>query len=133
MKFLINNKWNGRQYGLDKFMNLHRTAYIQLDEAAIHVNFQLPNEYSRVGYLIDNITNTDPDLRAAIAAIWANTNNMRNDFEAAVTFLLPVCPYAKHSRNRNNNNGTAVISDATLIGKSSSKTGVDLRWHTPEE
>ena len=133
MKFLINNKWNGRQYGLDKFTNLHQTAYIQLNEAAIHVNFQLPNEHSRVDYLIDNITNTDPDLRAAIAAIRANTNNMGNDFEATVTFLLPVCPYTKHSRNRNNNNGTAVISDATLIGKSSSKTGVDLRWHTPEE
>ena len=45
-KFLVNNKWNGRQFGLDKFCNLHRIAYIQLQEAANHVNFQLPNEHN---------------------------------------------------------------------------------------
>lgn len=131
MKFLINNKWNGRQFGLDKFTNLHRTAFVQLQEAAIHVNFQLPNEHSRVGYLLDNITNSDADLRAGLASIRADVNGMRDNFEAAVTFLLPVCPYAKHSKGRNNN--TAIVSDATLLGQKDSRTGVDLRWHTNAE
>ena len=131
MKFLINNKWNGRQFGLDKFTNLHRTAFVQLQEAAIHVNFQLPNEHSRVGYLLDNITNSDADLRAALASIRADVNGMRDNFKAAVTFMLPVCPYTKHSKNRNS--GNAMISDATLLGQSDSKTGVDLRWHTNAE
>ena len=66
MKFLSNNKWNGKQYSLKTFTGYHRSAYIQLQEAAEHVNFQLPTEHSRVGYLINNIENPDPDLCAAL-------------------------------------------------------------------
>ena len=130
---MLNNKWNGRQYGLDKFTNLHRTAYVALEEAALHVNFQLPNEHTRVGYIIENIVNTDPALQAAISSIRANTNNMRDNFERAVAFLLPTCPYAKHLRNLNSNGNHAIISDTTLRGQGSTKTGVDLRWHTVSE
>ena len=36
-KFLINTKWNGKQFGLDKFTNLHRSAFVALEEAALHV------------------------------------------------------------------------------------------------
>lgn len=131
-KFMINTKWNGRQYGLDKFTNLHRAAYVALEEAALHVNFQLPNEHTRVGYLLENIVNNDADLRAALASIRADLNGMRSNFERAVAFMLPVCPYAKHSK-RNNNNNYAQISDVQLQGKRYSKTGVDLRWHTKAE
>ena len=69
MKFLMNAKWNGRTFSLDKFTGLHRSAYVLLEEAALHVNFQLPTEHSRVGFLLDNITNNDPDLCAALASI----------------------------------------------------------------
>ena len=129
MDFLSNVKWNGRSYSLDKFCTLHRSAYVALEEAAIHVNFQLPTEHTRVGHLIDNITHNDPDLRAAIASIRINTDNMRSDFEGAVTALLPVDPYIKSRAKK----GGAEISDVTLKGISQSKTGVDLRWHTKEE
>ena len=81
--------------------------------------------------MLDNIVNSDPDLRAALASIRADTNGMRNNFERSVAFLLPVCPYAKYSKGRNTN--TAIISDVTLLGKGSSKTGVDFRWHTKAE
>ena len=60
---MMNTKWNGRTYSLEKFTGLHRSAYIQLEEASQHVNFQLPTEHTRVGYLIDNIQNSDPDLK----------------------------------------------------------------------
>ena len=133
MKFIMNTKWNGRTYSLEKFTGIHRTAYVQLEEASIHVNFQLPTEHTRVGYLIDNIQNNDPDLRAALASIRINTNNMREDFEAAVTFMLPVCPYAKHRSSNGNEKRGAQVSDATLLGKKHSKTGVDLRWHNKVE
>ena len=98
----------------------------------MHVNFQLLNEHSRVGYLLDDIVNSDPDLRAALASIRANTNGTVDDFKSSVTFILPVCPYAKHSHNCNNLNN-ADISDATLKGKQHSKTSIDFRWHTHEE
>jgi hypothetical protein len=58
---------------------------------------------------------------------------MRANFEEAVAFLLPVDPYSKHKRN-NQDNKHATISDTNALkNKSQSKTGVDLRWHTPEE
>jgi hypothetical protein len=132
--FMMNTKWNGRSFSLEKFTGLHRSSFVQLEEAATHVPFQLPSERTRVSYLVDNIANNDPDLRAALASIRINTNGMRDNFEQAVTFLLPVCPYAKHrASNGGGNQRNAQISDATLKGKQHSKTGVDLRWHTKSE
>ena len=131
MSFLMNTKWNGRTYSLEKFTGLHRSAFTALQEAAQHVIFQLPNARSRVGFLLDNIVNNDPDLRAALANIRANVNNMRDDFEASISYILPVCPYVKH-RARNHRSG-ANISSFALKGKNESKTGVDFRWHTKEE
>ena len=60
---------------------------------------------------------------------------MRSDIEAAVAHMLPVCPYKKHKSNSRSGGNVrlAHISDATLTGKSSSKSGVDLRWHTKKE
>ena len=130
--FLMNTKWNGRTYSLDKFTGLHRSAFVMLEEAALHVNFQVPSEHSRVGYLLDNITNNDPDLRAALASIRINTDGMRDDFERAVAFMLPVCPYTKHKTSQRRTRH-AELSDVRLKGKSDSKTGVDLRWHTKDE
>ena len=133
MSFLMNTKWNGRTYSLEKFTGLHRSAYVTLEEAATYVQFQLPNERSRVGFLIDNIQCSDADLKARIANIEANTNNMRDDFEATVTYLLPADPYAKQRGRQNNTR--AEISDVSLKGKGfgTSKTGVDFRWYTPTE
>ena len=47
----------------------------------------------RVEYLIDSITCKDVTLVSAIGQIRANTNNMRNDFEAAANALIEVDPY----------------------------------------
>ena len=58
---------------------------------------------------------------------------MREDFEATVTFMLPVCPYAKHHSSNGGDKCGAQVSDATLLGKKHSKTGVDLRWHNKVE
>ena len=129
-KFLMNSKWNGRTYSLEKFTGLHRTSFVQLQEAASHVNFQLPTEHTRVGYLIDNIDNSDPDLRAAIASIRLDVNGMRTNFEDAVACLLPVDPYAKHRSSKNKN---AQISDVKLQSKAQSKTGVDFRYYKYDE
>ena len=130
IRFLMNSIWNGRTYRLEKFMNFHRTLFIQLEEAATRTNSQLPNDHTRVSYLIDNIVNNDPDLRAAIASIRVYTDNIRSNFEAAVTFMLPVDPYIKHKEKLNK---APQIHDVTLKGKTHSQTGVDFRWHTSDE
>ena len=131
-RFLMNTKWNGRNYSLEKFTGLHRSSFIQLQEAAAHVHFQLPTEHTRVGYLIDNIENSDPDLRAAIASVRINTNGMRDNFERTVAFLLSVDLYSK-SRSRNREKNPSISDVKLLKGKQQSKTGVDFRWHTPSE
>ena len=40
---------------LDKFISQHRNAFVSMQQCAIHVEFQLPNEYSCVGYLVNAI------------------------------------------------------------------------------
>ena len=131
MRFIMQTKWNGKTYSLEKFTGLHRSAYVSLESAAEHVDFQLPSEHSRVGYILDNVTNSDPDLRAALASVRANVNNMRSDFEATVTFILPVCPYSKGRTSHRQ--PIAQVSEATLKGRDDGKSGVEFRWHTKEE
>ena len=132
----MQTKWNGRVYRLEKFVGLHRNFFVQLQGTADQVNLQLPTEHSRVGLLINNMSNSDSDLRASIDSVCINTNNMRDDFEGDGEFLFPVCPYAKHQNDRglstSNRRGANICNDA-LRGKSSSKTGVILRWHKRNE
>ena len=132
LRFLMNTVWNGRSYSLEKFIGQHRSAFVQLEEAALHVNIQLPTSHTRVGYLLDNIQNNDPDLRAALSNIRINVDNMRDDFEKAAAFLLPVCPYTKNRISRSNTK-IPNVSSTTLKNSSDSTTGVDFRWHTHKE
>lgn len=125
MNFMSPKKWNGRKYFLEKFTGMYRISYVQLEEAQEHVNFQLPTKHTQVGYLIDNIENNDPDLRAAIANVKLDTTNIIDDFEAAVECLLPIDLYVKHKKSNIRN---PQISDLNgLKGKSQSKTGVDVQ------
>ena len=56
-------KWKGQSnFLLDKFISQHRNAFVSMQQCAFHVEFQLPNEYSRVGYLLDAIEKTDAGI-----------------------------------------------------------------------
>ena len=66
-----------------------------------HVVYQLPNEHTRICYLLDAIEWNDPPLQAAIANIEDDKGDgtianpgKRNDFELAVSYLLPKDPVA---------------------------------------
>ena len=133
LKYLMNTKWNGKVYSLEKFTGMHRSKFVQLEEAAVHVNFQLPTEYTRVGYLLDNIQSRDANLAAAMGSIRINTNGMRQNFERAVAFLLPVCPYARNQAELKENRQVPTVGATTLKNMSESKTGVDFRWYTKQE
>ena len=82
----MQTKWNGRVYSLEKFFGLQHNWFVQLQEAADHINFQFPTKHSILGLLIDNMSNSDPDLHAAIAILCINTDNIRNDFERDAGF-----------------------------------------------
>ena len=129
--WLINSKWNGKRFSLESFCSQHRAKYLQLEEASMHTNCQLPNEHTRVGYLLDNIDHSDAALQAAIASVRQNHNNLRNDFEASVATLIPVDPYIKS--NASKKPVSYEISGVTSTHGRGLKTGVDLRWYKPED
>ena len=51
-------------------------------------------------YLIDSIASKDNTLQATIGLIRTNTNNMRNNFEAAASGMIEVDPYRRSTRIR---------------------------------
>jgi hypothetical protein len=140
-------KWKGQSnYTLERHAAQHRNAYVSLEACAEHVAYQLPNEHSRVGYLLDSIQNNDPGLQAAMANIRTSKGpgGMRSDFEQTVAHILPYCPVAKKriagskrgageisEVNAENNEGN--ISSFGVKSGRGSKTGVHLRYHKHSE
>ena len=55
-----------------------------MQASAEHVQYQLPNEHSRVEFLLEAIQCSDPGLQAAMASIKTDNGleGMRNNFEA---------------------------------------------------
>jgi hypothetical protein len=90
--------WKGQSnFSLESFISQHRNAYVSMEACAKHVQYQLPNQHSRVGFLLYAIQNNDAGLQSAIASVRTDDGptGKRNDFEAAATHLLPYDPVAK--------------------------------------
>ncbi len=137
-------KWKGQSnFSLESFVSQHRNAFVSLQACAEHVTYQLPNEHSRVGYLLEGIENSDAGLQAAIASIRTDTGptGKRNDFEATAAHLLPYCPVAKKRQSNKRPHGfisdvAGVQADAANAGvpkASIGKTGVHLRFYKDKE
>ena len=130
--WLMTTKWNGKKYSLELYCSHHRSKHSQLVEASQHVQYQVPDEHTRVGYLLDNIEHQDADLRAAIAQIRTNAQGTRDDFEQSVAILLPVDPFTKAPAHKPKVSFEISSTGATKFGRGK-ETGVDLRWHKREE
>eukprot|EP00957_Ditylum_brightwellii_P000514 39988-Ditylum_brightwellii.AAC.1 len=68
-----------------------------MKEAAEHVPFQLPNEFTRIGFLLAGITSSNAGLQARMAntksdADLASETSKRHHFELAANFFQPFCP-----------------------------------------
>ena len=111
-----------------------------MQASAEHVQYQLPNEHSRVGFLLEAIQCSDAGLQAAMASIKADNGpeGMRNNFEATAAHLLPYDPVAK-KRSNGQKRGAAQISSVmdptpnTTKKPSIGKTGVHLRYYKTGE
>ena len=64
---------------------------------AEHVQYQLPNEHSHIGFLLDAIQCADARLQAAMASVKTDNglDGIHNHFEQAAAHLLPYNPVAK--------------------------------------
>jgi hypothetical protein len=93
---LHTRKWKGQSsFPLEKHCAQYRNAFISMEQCAQHVDYQLPNQHSRVGYLLAGIEKNDPGLQAGMAAVRTDKgpNGMRNNFETCCTYcaLLSRC------------------------------------------
>eukprot|EP00957_Ditylum_brightwellii_P092704 7059158-Ditylum_brightwellii.AAC.1 len=71
-----------------------------MKEAAEHVLFQLPNEFTRVGFLLAGITSSDAALQAVMANIKSDADptsvtSKQHHFKLDATYLQPFCPVLK--------------------------------------
>ena len=149
-----NRLWKGQSnFTLDRFIAQHRNAFVMMQECANHVPFQLPNEFTRVTHLLDNIQCDDASLQAAMALVRndravAPVPGKMNNFEDAAAFIIPHDPVAKKRRATQKRNQVTVASaDAeenkrqkseALISSTSAKTsvgktGVELRFYKRKE
>ena len=139
--------WKGQSnFSLEHFISQHHNAYVSMSAFTEHVQYQLPNEYSRVGFLLDAIQCTDAELQATMASVKTDNgpNGLQNNFESAISHLLPYDPVAK-KRATGIKQGSALISLAevhdgptTTIAANDSKpsigkTWVHLRYHKHHE
>ena len=135
--------WKGQNnFTLERFIAQHRNAYMMMTQCAAHVDFQLPNEHTRVGYLLEAIQCSDAGLQAAMASIKVDTgaNGKRNDFEASAAHLLPYDPVAKRRAQNSNKRNISSISDVQVRTDVSAvekpgigKTGVHFRYYKAAE
>jgi hypothetical protein len=135
--------WRGQSnFTLERFVQQHRIAFVLMQSCAEHIEYQLPTEHTRVGYLLSGIQCNNAGLQAAMASVKIDTgpNGKRGDFEGASSHLLPYDPVAKKRHDTTQKRGSAEISDSTGADIASfgakegiGNSGVHLRYHKPEE
>ena len=90
--------WKGQSnFLLEHFISQHHNAYVSMSACAEHIQHQLPNGRSRVGFLIDAIQCADAGLQATMASVKTDNglNGLWNNFERAISHILPYDPIAK--------------------------------------
>ena len=99
------------------------------------MQYQLPNEHTRVGHFLGALESQHLPLLAAMANIEEDNGDTgkRNNFENAVAYILPKKTVLKRRSTENNTISQAQISDTNATGFGSKtgicKTGVHLCWH----
>jgi hypothetical protein len=141
-EFLQNRKWTGQNnFTLEKFVTLQRQAFAQLEECSTHIDCDVPTGLSRVQFLLDAIQTTDPSLQAMLSRVKTDRGpgGLRQNFEAAVTILIPECPVTVKKQG-GAKRPVAEISEVAATAHNGTKpkvgigkTGVELRYYvTPE-
>lgn len=132
-EFMKTRTWSGTTaVTLLSHLAKHRSAYIDIQQVAEHLPVEVPNERSRVTYVLDSIKCTDAEVLAALAAIRQDATGKRVNFEDTVAFLLPTCPVKRKQHAKGggkrlvNADVSAITSD---LPSARGKTGVELRYH----
>ena len=136
---LHTRKWKGTgTFTLEYFISQHRNAYVTITHAAEHVPYQLPNEATRVRYLLEGIETQDAQLLTAIEAVRGDQTLLTgkaSNFELAAAHLQPRCPVTRKQTTRKRPTSVADVHIDGVGARAPSigKTGVHLRWHKYSE
>ena len=137
---MLNRMWKGQSaYPLEKFVSLHRCAFVKMEQCVNHIDYQLPNDNTRITQLLDNIECDYAPLQAAMAFIKNDTGptGKMNDFESSVAYLLPNDPVLKKQASKDGYSVSEVTAEEGTpevpLKNGIGKTGVHLRYHTSEE
>ena len=89
---MMNSKWSGTtNQTLKEQIDRHITSFVAMTEASDHVSHQIPNDCTRVGYLIASIESADTNVVAALSSIRMDDTGRRENFETASVFLAQIC------------------------------------------
>lgn len=129
--YVMKREWNGKNYrfSLRNHIAKHREAHNEMLRAAQFVEYEIPNEHTRVGRLIKSIVNRDPSIVSAITHIQGNLEQ-RNDFESAADFLLLTAPKFKEP---NQTHRISSVKSNKKAKKGVGKSGVEFRYHSRQE
>ena len=94
--YVMRREWNGKNiiFTLRSYVAKHREAHNEMLWASQFIEYEVPNEHTRVGQLIKSITSRDPSIVSTIIHIQGN-DTQRNNFEEAADFLLLTAPKPK--------------------------------------
>ena len=129
LNLLQNIKWNGRTYPLETHITNHRQIFDDLHKFSKHITVPVPDQSQRVEYLIDILTCGDYTLQGAIGLVLANTNDMRQNFEATATAIIEVDPYQQSQIAPGTRGMNVSTAEGIDFKDGCCSTGVDLRWH----
>ena len=126
------NTWkcNGSSCSMERHVSTQRQCFEELLNCKVHVEVMLPGEEQRVTYLMDSIASGDGNVTATIGLIKNDLNGMRRDFEKAASALIEVDPFV---RGKHKGGGRTATISSVDYSAGRGGTGVDLRWHTPQE
>ena len=84
-------------FSLESSISKHHNAYVSMQACTEHVEYQLPNEHSCNGFLLEAIQNSDPGLQAAMASVRMDTGDggKQGNFEVTAAHLWPYDPVAR--------------------------------------
>ena len=131
--YVIKREWNGKnsRFTVRSHIKKHREAHNDMELAAEHISYEVPNGHTRVGRLLKSITSMDPKIVSSITHINGNSVE-RDNFEEASDFILLNAP----------NNGNAPEKSHRISGAKMKKTkkkngtgdsGVEFRYYTKDK
>ena len=129
--YAMRREWNGKnvRFTLRSHISKHREAHNEMMRASQFIDYELPNDHTRVGRLIKSITSRDPSIVSAITHIQGN-QQQRNDFEAAADFLLLTAPKPKEQTPGHR---ISAVKSNQSKRKTIGDTGVEFRYYSSHE